>query len=89
MPRWVRALRYRLMIWHSRGWFSPFCWDCRWLRAAQRDGEFYDHDVPRWYLRECLARRVQAVTVPQAGTWATGPAQTWEWTPEHGARRVS
>lgn len=76
-----RAIRYRLMRWHSRGRFAPFCRDCRWLRESQRDGEFYAHDDPRWYIDEILP------CAPR--TWSTGQGQTWTWDVEHGARRVS
>lgn len=59
----LRRLRYRLMIWHSRGWFAPFCWDCRWLRHARRIGEDYEHDDPRWYIDQIMERGERATLV--------------------------
>jgi hypothetical protein len=58
-----RAVRYWWMICHAGGWLAPFCWDCRWLRAARRKGEFYAHDEPEWYFDECMARGEPAVIV--------------------------
>lgn len=86
-----RRLRYRIMRWHGRGWFAPFCWDCRLLWKARRAEEFYCHDEPRWYFDECLARAepVEIVPPPMATRTRGGSGQTWVWTPETGARRVS
>jgi hypothetical protein len=85
-----RAVRYRLMRWHARGWFAPFCWDCRLLWGARRAGEFYAHDDPEWYFDEIMEQAEPAVIVPCAPrTYATGTGQTWTWDVEHGARRVS
>jgi hypothetical protein len=85
-----RFIRNRLRIWHARGWFAPLCWDCRWLRVAHREGEFYAHDEPEWYFDECMQRGEPALIVPPPPrTRATGCGQTWMWDAEHGARRVS
>lgn len=87
-----RPIRYWLMRSHARGWFTPFCWDCRLLRSARRKGEFYVHDDPRWYIKEILARAEPAVLVttpPPPRNIAVGTGQNWVWDVEHGARRVS
>lgn len=51
--RWLRMWWMRQ---HNLSRLWPICWDCRWARKAEVEGEFYVHDEPLWYLKECMER---------------------------------
>src|SRR3954453_22757043 len=61
----------------------PWCRQCRWGREAQRTGEFYEHDEPRWAVAEMGRRRYPLVTAPPSR------GETYWWTPEHGLCRYT
>lgn len=46
MKRWQRAYLATVQRLHDNGRLWLMCWDCRLLRQARRDGEFYVHQAP-------------------------------------------
>lgn len=54
MKLWQRAYLATVQRLHDKGWLWPVCWDCRLLRQARREEEFYVHDEPLWYVRHVV-----------------------------------
>lgn len=61
---------------HDKGRI-PWCWDCKLLRSARRDDEFYVHDEPRWMFDEAMEQAEPAIIVRPYGTWANGTADAF------------